>query len=104
MLSEAQVVLTHAASQLVRRSKTDTNGAFEIPLLAPGAYDVRIDAAGFQTAEVAVSLDVGERRIIRLTMSSARCNRPWPWRRSVHSVHRLEHQWWSGVETSLAFH
>jgi hypothetical protein len=68
MLVGAQIVVTSEASQAVRRVQTDTNGTFEVPLLVPGAYRIGIEAAGFRPATAAVSLDVGERRVLTLTM------------------------------------
>jgi len=47
----ATVVATSQGTGLARGSKTDNSGHYLIPLLPVGIYTVRIDAAGFQSAE-----------------------------------------------------
>jgi hypothetical protein len=67
-LPEAQVLVTHDASRVARRVVTNADGTFEVSLLVPGVYRVRLEAPGFRPVETTVALDVGERRVIKLTM------------------------------------
>src|SRR5580692_5566167 len=47
----ATVVATSQGTGLAREGKTDNAGHYLIPLLAVGNYTVRVDAAGFRSAE-----------------------------------------------------
>ena len=59
----ATVVATSQGTGLARDGKTDNSGHFLIPLLPVGTYNVRVDAAGFQS---------GESRDLRLQVDEAR--------------------------------
>src|SRR5271168_55836 len=47
----ATVTATSQATSLARDVKTDSSGHYLIPLLPVGLYSLRVDAAGFQSAE-----------------------------------------------------
>ena len=47
----ATVIATSQGTGLARDGKTDNTGHYLIPLLPVGTYNVRVDAAGFQSAE-----------------------------------------------------
>ncbi len=59
----ATVVATSQGTGLARDGKTDNSGHFLIPLLPVGTYNVRVDAAGFQS---------GESKDLRLQVDEAR--------------------------------
>ncbi len=47
---EATVTVTNGATNAVRSTKTNTSGLYSFPALIPGQYQVKVAAAGFQTA------------------------------------------------------
>jgi Carboxypeptidase regulatory-like domain len=51
VIAGAAVTATSQGTGLARDGKTDNAGHYLIPLLPVGAYTVRVDAAGFQSAE-----------------------------------------------------
>ena len=57
----AAVTVKSVEKGITRIDKTNSNGAYQIPLLQPGAYEVRIEATGFETKVVSsVELTVGQ--------------------------------------------
>ena len=57
----AAVSVKSVEKGITRVDKTNSNGAYQIPLLQPGAYEVRIEATGFETKVVSnVELTVGQ--------------------------------------------
>jgi len=59
----ASITITAPATGLTRSAMTDERGGYLVPLLGVGIYDVRVQLAGFQTAEAkAVTLQVDEHR------------------------------------------
>ena len=72
VLSGAKVTVKHIETGAVRETATNANGQYFVPMLAVGAYEVRVEFAGFRpvvrrginlavgdTAEVNVELQVG---------------------------------------------
>ncbi|HWW76740.1 MAG TPA: carboxypeptidase-like regulatory domain-containing protein, partial [Pyrinomonadaceae bacterium] len=47
-VSGATVTVINAERGVVRRVETDGDGAYQVPLLQPGAYELRVEASGFQ--------------------------------------------------------
>src|SRR5262245_66236869 len=45
----ASVTATNLATGLARSAMTDVNGAYRIPILPPGVYEVKIELNGFST-------------------------------------------------------
>src|SRR5215510_2505101 len=57
----AMVTATNLAIGLARSAKTDATGAYRIPLLPPGVYEVKIELNGFSTQiKKDVTLTVGQ--------------------------------------------
>ncbi|MET0621974.1 MAG: TonB-dependent receptor [Pyrinomonadaceae bacterium] len=48
-VSGAAVTVINAERGVVRGVKTDGDGAYQVPLLQPGTYDLRVEASGFQS-------------------------------------------------------
>jgi hypothetical protein len=68
----ATVTATYRATGLARTTKTDDAGHYLIPLLPVGAYTVRIDSSGFQSAETKdLNLQVDQARELDFTLSPA---------------------------------
>ena len=68
----ATVELRAGNSGAVRTAVTDGQGAFEIPSVTPGQYDVSVALDGFDTATVSVSVASGQRTAADVTLSPAR--------------------------------
>jgi hypothetical protein len=62
----ASVVVRVIAKGWTRRTATNDEGSFSVPLLEPGEYLVRVEAAGMAPAEQAVKVEVGG--VIELTV------------------------------------
>ena len=60
-VSGATVTVINAERGVVRSVKTDGDGAYQVPLLQPGTYDLRVEASGFQSqALLKLVLTVGQ--------------------------------------------
>jgi Carboxypeptidase regulatory-like domain len=53
----------------VRTATTDSQGAFRISLLPPGAYDVSVTAPGFQPAKAKVAVSLGQVTAVPIKLS-----------------------------------
>src|SRR5271163_984701 len=68
----ATVTATSQGTGLARDVKTDSAGHYLIPLLPVGFYNLRVDAAGFQSGESKdLNLQVNEARELDFTLSPA---------------------------------
>ncbi|MGC2639724.1 MAG: carboxypeptidase-like regulatory domain-containing protein [Acidobacteriaceae bacterium] len=68
----ASVTVTAQSTGQVRTVKTDESGHYVVPLLATGAYLVRVDARGFQSTESRdLQLQVDEARELDFTLTPA---------------------------------
>ncbi|HSF23959.1 MAG TPA: carboxypeptidase regulatory-like domain-containing protein, partial [Blastocatellia bacterium] len=47
-VSDATITVISAGRGVVRSVKTDDKGAYQVPLLQPGTYELRVEASGFQ--------------------------------------------------------
>ena len=60
-VSDVTVTVLNGERGVVRNAKTNRQGAYHVPLLHPGIYDMRVEATGFQTQVLKkVSLTVGQ--------------------------------------------
>src|SRR5438105_9518605 len=50
VMAGAAVTAISAATNQVRRATTNETGNYSLPYLVPGAYDVRVESAGFKVA------------------------------------------------------
>ena len=63
VVAGATVTVTAQATNISRTSKTDATGSFLVPLLSVGDYTVRVEAAGFRTAQQKdLTLQIQEQR------------------------------------------
>jgi len=68
----ASVTVTAQSTGQVRAVKTDAAGHYDVPLLAVGTYNVRVDATGFQSTETKdLQLQVDEARELDFTLTPA---------------------------------
>ncbi len=66
----ANVVARNVDTGIERTTKSTSEGLYRFSNLAPGVYDVRIEAQGFSKAEVkSVKLQVGEQRDVNFSLS-----------------------------------
>ena len=49
-VGRAKVTVTNVATRQARQADTNEAGAFTIPFLAPGVYQVKVEKEGFKTA------------------------------------------------------
>ena len=68
----ATIIATSQATGLARNGKTDIAGHYLIPLLPVGTYTVRVNAAGFQSAESKdLHLQIDEARELEFSLAPA---------------------------------
>jgi hypothetical protein len=60
VLANATVSVTSASTGQTKVVQTDSSGNFRVPLLAPGSYQVKIGAAGFETRTQSVVVAAGQ--------------------------------------------
>src|SRR5215510_14997727 len=66
----ANVTATNLAIGLARSAMTDVNGAYRIPLLPPGVYEVKIELNGFSTqVKKDVTITVGQTLTLNFEMA-----------------------------------
>ena len=70
LIRGATVTAANVATGLARNVTTDSNGAYRIPLLPPGEYEVKIEANGFNTQiKKGVTLTVGQTLTLNFKMT-----------------------------------
>jgi hypothetical protein len=62
----AQISVTNAATAITQEFRADSAGYYAAPNLAPGAYEIRVTAAGFSTTTSTVTLAVGAQQEINI--------------------------------------
>ena len=77
VLPGATVTLRQPAAAVERASVTDSRGAFRLPLLPVGDYELTATIAGFETRLLGIRLTVGQTADVRieLALASASCQR-----------------------------
>ena len=66
----ATVVVTNASGNLTRTTQTNENGAYVVPALPSGSYDVTVTAKGFQKFQAkGVVLDVARKSRVDVTLT-----------------------------------
>jgi len=66
----ATVVVTNASGNLTRTTQTNENGAYVVPALPSGSYDVTVTAKGFQKFQAkGVVLDVAQKSRVDVTLT-----------------------------------
>jgi len=74
-VSQATVSLTSPERGLVRRTKTNDEGLYRLPLLPPGVYELRVDAAGFQSQILRnLTLSVGQAQVRNVALTVREIN------------------------------
>lgn len=61
---QAQVSITNSDTGQERRTTTNDDGGYSVPLLVPGSYQVRIVAQGFETMMATVEVAITETTIV----------------------------------------
>jgi hypothetical protein len=65
----AAVIVKNRGTQETRSARTDHEGAFVLPLLVPGAYDVSVEAPGFNKyVDSDVSVSIGQKLRIEVAL------------------------------------
>lgn len=69
MVSNANVTVVNAGSNLQRAAKTSDDGAYRFPALPIGHYNVKVEATGFKTeTQKDLILDVAQEAVVNFTM------------------------------------
>ncbi|MGH9855015.1 MAG: carboxypeptidase-like regulatory domain-containing protein, partial [Blastocatellia bacterium] len=70
-VSGATITVLNAERGVVRRVKTDGEGAYQAPLLQPGVYELRVEASGFQSQVLRkVALTVGQVGVLDIKLQA----------------------------------
>jgi outer membrane receptor protein involved in Fe transport len=69
VIAKAQVKVTNLATNVVSTVTTNTDGTYLVVNLAPGEYLVQVEAPGFQRFEQTVSVSVGTRARLDLSLA-----------------------------------
>ena len=66
---DAQVTLTNVETSAVRTAATGSDGAYRVPALQPGHYNVKVEKSGFKTmTQAGVTLDVAEEIVVNASL------------------------------------
>src|SRR6202790_1660402 len=68
VLAGAQISVTNTATGINKDFQTDSAGYYSAPNLAPGTYEVKVTAAGFNTSASTVTLAVGAQQQLNIPM------------------------------------
>src|SRR6266536_6151811 len=68
VIAGATVKVRNSETGAIRSSQTDASGRYESSLLAVGRYEVTAEKSGFQPTSTAISLIVGQRASVNLTL------------------------------------
>ena len=71
-IPQALVVVTHRETSRVLRITTDTRGKFRLTTLEPGAYELSVEAGGFDLLQAEVMLVLDENRDLELVLAVGR--------------------------------
>lgn len=71
LIANAKVTLTSMETGQAQSSTTDAYGAYQFENLSPGNYRLKVDAAGFQTLEVASTTVASGTTVLNETMQTA---------------------------------
>ncbi len=72
VISGATITATNIATNISRTAKTTGAGDYTIPNLAPGTYDIKVEAAKFATAVVkALKLNLGDQQDLNFKLTVA---------------------------------
>lgn len=75
VVSGATVRAVNVATGAARETRTNDEGAYSLPNLPPGDYEVTVEAAGFAKAQVkAVALRVGQSQMVDVTLQPGEIN------------------------------
>lgn len=67
----AEVQLTSSSTHAVRHVPSNDQGIFEITGLAPGEYELKVQAPGFSPLTQSLRLEVGQQMVLNLTLKVA---------------------------------
>jgi hypothetical protein len=70
-IANAKVSVTNVESNQARTATTDADGSYQIENLAPGNYRLHVDAAGFQSLEIASTAVTAATTVLNETMQVA---------------------------------
>ncbi len=71
VIPNAQVVITNTETNLTKTVTSDSAGRFQVPLLPPGNYSVKVTAAGFRTDEQdGVNVEVSEAHPVNFKLAA----------------------------------
>src|ERR1044072_1042881 len=60
IVPEASVQLTSVSTHAMRHARSNEQGIFQIPVLLPGEYELKVEVSGFTTFTQMLRLEVGQ--------------------------------------------
>src|SRR5580698_5167006 len=67
-VTQAKVVLENLANHVTATTTTDADGGYRFLSLAPGSYQISVEAAGFSTARTTITLETNQNLSVPLTV------------------------------------
>ena len=67
-VAKAEVTLTNSVTQVTSTDTSDATGLYRFVSVAPGGYEVSVEAAGFATAEETVTLTTDQNLSLNITL------------------------------------
>lgn len=69
VIQNAEITVRDSGTGAVSKAKTDSSGNFTVPQLAPGKYEIRVEAAGFQSfVRQGITLEAGDRPAVSIIL------------------------------------
>jgi len=68
-IANAQISVKNLATGLITTTTTNTDGFYNVPNLLPGDYQVTISATGFASKAAAVTLTVGAKQVLNISLA-----------------------------------
>ncbi len=71
VVPNADVTIQSSETNQTRRAVTDSSGAYRVPALPVGHYDIKVEHSGFKTeTQIGLNLEVGQEAVVDVSTPS----------------------------------